>query len=98
MLLEKQTNRNGGKRYDYSGANPWGGFSLDEERGIAYISTGNAGRYFNGVNRPGKNRHANSIVALDIKNKKIVDEERAFTFKKLYEHNWKESPKKNFLW
>ena len=38
------------------------------------------------------------LSKLDIKNKKIVDEERAFTFKKLYEHNWKESPKKNFLW
>ena len=70
LLIERKTKRNGGKRYDYSGANPWGGFSLDEKRGIAYITTGNAGRYFNGVNRPGKNRHANSIVALDIKNKK----------------------------
>ncbi len=40
----------------------------------------------------------NFKTGIDIKNKKIVDEERAFTFKKLYEHNWKESPKKNFLW
>jgi len=38
------------------------------------------------------------FTGIDIKNKKIVDEERAFTFKKLYEYNWKESPKKNFLW
>ena len=71
VLMKKQKkNRNGGKRYDYSGGNPWGGFSLDETRGIAYITTGNAGRYFNGVNRPGDNKYANSVIAIDIKNKK----------------------------
>lgn len=70
VLMKKQKKRNGGKRYDYSGGNPWGGFSLDKIRGIAYVTTGNAGRYFNGVNRPGKNEYANSIVAIDIKNKK----------------------------
>jgi quinoprotein glucose dehydrogenase len=70
ILMEKKFKRNGGKRYDYSGGNPWGGFSLDEKRGIAYVTTGNAGRYFNGVNRPGKNKYANSIIAIDIKNKK----------------------------
>ena len=73
ILMEKRfKNRNGGKRYDYSGGNPWGGFSLDEKRGIAYITTGNAGRYFNGVNRPGRNKYANSIIALDIVNKKKI--------------------------
>ena len=70
ILMKKQKERNGGKKYDYSGGNPWGGFSLDEVRGIAYVTTGNAGRYFNGVNRPGKNEYANSIVAIDIKNQK----------------------------
>ena len=70
ILMEKKFRRNGGKRYDYSGGNPWGGFSLDEKRGIAYLTTGNAGRYFNGVNRPGKNKYANSIIAIDLKNKK----------------------------
>ena len=29
---EKNNKRYGGKRYDYSGGNPWGGFSLDEKR------------------------------------------------------------------
>ncbi len=73
VLMEKNlSNRNGGKRYDYSGGNPWGGFSLDEKRGIAYITTGNAGRYFNGVNRPGKNKFANSIIALDLVNRKKI--------------------------
>jgi quinoprotein glucose dehydrogenase len=73
ILMKNQLKkRNGGKRYDYSGGNPWGGFSLDEKRGIAYITTGNAGRYFNGVNRPGKNEYANSIIAIDIVNKKKI--------------------------
>ncbi len=73
ILIKKQSrNRNGGKRYDYSGANPWGGFSLDKKRGIAYLTTGNAGRYFNGVNRPGKNKFANSIIAIDIIQKKKI--------------------------
>jgi quinoprotein glucose dehydrogenase len=70
ILMKKQKKRSGGKRYDHSGGNPWGGFSLDEIRGIAYVTTGNAGRYFNGVNRPGKNEYANSIIAIDIENKK----------------------------
>ena len=70
ILIKKYSGRNGGKKYDSSGGNPWGGFSLDKKRGIAYITTGNAGRYFNGVNRPGKNKYANSIIAIDIKNKK----------------------------
>ena len=70
ILMKKKFGRSGGKRHDYSGGNPWGGFSLDKARGIAYITTGNAGKYFNGVNRPGKNKYANSIIAFDIKNKK----------------------------
>ena len=70
ILTKKYSSRNGGKKYDSSGGNPWGGFSFDEKRGIAYITTGNAGRYFNGVNRPGKNKYANSIIAIDVKNKK----------------------------
>ena len=68
LLMEKETKEKGIKKHDYSGGNPWGGFSLDEVRGIVYITTGNAGRYFNGVNRPGRNKFANSIIAIDLKN------------------------------
>ena len=39
-----------------------------------------------------------NFTGIDIKNKKIVDEENAFSFKKLYEFDWKKSQKKNFLW
>ena len=71
--MKKINKRSGGKRYDHSGGNPWGGFSLDKQRGIAFITTGNAGRYFNGVNRPGKNNYANSIIAIDLKREKLWD-------------------------
>ena len=64
--------RYGGKRYDYSGGNPWGGISADVHREIVYISTGNAGFFFDGINRPGKNKYSNSIVAIDVKNKKLL--------------------------
>ena len=73
-LKEKNNSyfRYGGKRYDYSGGNPWGGISADLQRKILYISTGNAGRFYDGINRPGKNKYSNSIIALDIKNKKLL--------------------------
>ena len=38
------------------------------------------------------------FTGIDIENKKIVDEERAFTFKKLYDYDWKQPIKKKFLW
>ena len=64
--------RYGGKRYDYSGGNPWGGISADLERRILFVSTGNAGRFYEGTTRPGNNKYSNSIVAIDIKNKKLL--------------------------
>ena len=64
--------RYGGKRYDYSGGNPWGGISADLERKILYVTTGNAGRFYEGVNRPGKNKYSNSVLAFDIENKKLL--------------------------
>tara|TARA_Y100000590_G_scaffold469782_1_gene659699 strand:- start:465 stop:2435 length:1971 start_codon:yes stop_codon:yes gene_type:complete len=64
--------RYGGKRYDYSGGNPWGGISADVEREIVYVSTGNAGSFFEGISRPGKNKYSNSVVAIDVKNKKLL--------------------------
>ncbi len=69
-LKEKIDSRHGGKRYDYSGGNPWGGISADLEREIVFLTTGNPGVYLQGVNRPGKNKYANSVIAIDIKNKK----------------------------
>ncbi len=47
------------------GANCWTGMALDEERGIAYISTGGAKPNFVGVGHLGDNLFANCLIALD---------------------------------
>lgn len=50
----------------YGGANPWGGFSLDEERGWVFAATGcAAGDFIYGGSRKGKNLFSNSVLALD---------------------------------
>jgi quinoprotein glucose dehydrogenase len=50
-----------------SSANNWGGMAVDEKRGIAYVPLGSASYDFWGVDRPGSNLFANSLVALDVK-------------------------------
>ena len=47
------------------GANAWGGFTLDEERGIVFCGTGSAAYDHWGGNRIGQNLFANSILALN---------------------------------
>lgn len=47
------------------GANNWAGMALDEKRGIVFVPTGSAASDFYGANRPGDNRYANSLLALD---------------------------------
>ncbi len=50
----------------YGGANPWGGFSLDEERGWVFAATGcAAGDFIYGGSRKGQNLFANAVIALD---------------------------------
>ena len=66
----KKNIRVGGKKYNNSGANPWGGISFDEKRQTLFITTGNPHAYFDGTLRPGNNIGASSIIAIDIKNKK----------------------------
>ncbi len=52
----------------YGGANPWGGLSLDEERGWVFCSTGSAaGDFIYGGARKGMNLFANCVLALDAK-------------------------------
>tara|TARA_B110000483_G_C18182422_1_gene537568 strand:- start:211 stop:2235 length:2025 start_codon:yes stop_codon:yes gene_type:complete len=70
--LKDNKKRVGGKLYNNLGANPWGGMSADIERGIVYVVTGNPHKYFDGTLRPGKNLFSNSVIALDIENKKIL--------------------------
>ncbi len=47
------------------GANAWGGFTLDEERGIVFCGTGSATYDHWGGDRLGSNLFANCILALD---------------------------------
>ncbi|MDA0349174.1 MAG: DUF1080 domain-containing protein [Verrucomicrobia bacterium] len=49
----------------YGGANPWGGFSLDEERGWVFCATGSPSFDFYGGNRIGINLFGNCVLALD---------------------------------
>ena len=70
---DNKNKRYGGKKYNArKGSNPWGGISMDVDRGIAYIATGNPHSYFDGTRRPGKNDYSNSVIAVDLANKKIL--------------------------
>ena len=68
----KKKNRNGGVKYNNNGSNPWGGISLDENRGILYFTTGNPHFYFDGTRRPGKKESSNSVIAVYLNKKKII--------------------------
>ena len=68
FLREKKDNLI--KKIDFNGGNPWGGMSADVQKGIVYLTTGNPKPNFVGNSRPGKNLFANSVIAIDIKNKK----------------------------
>ncbi|MDZ7693995.1 MAG: hypothetical protein U5K69_23230 [Balneolaceae bacterium] len=51
----------------YGGANSWGGFTVDEERGWVFAATGSAtgGIHGGGGARPGKNLFANCVLAIN---------------------------------
>jgi quinoprotein glucose dehydrogenase len=52
--------------YQYvGGANNWGSFAIDDERGIVYVPTGSATYDFYGADRLGQNLFANCLIALD---------------------------------
>jgi len=48
----------------FGGANAWGGFSVDEQRGLLFFGTGSPSHDHFGANRHGQNLFANSLVAL----------------------------------
>jgi quinoprotein glucose dehydrogenase len=54
------------------GANAWSGFSLDEARGMVFVSTGSASYDFYGGKRKGSNLFANCLIALDAASGKRV--------------------------
>lgn len=53
-------------------ANAWAPMSADLARGLVFIPTGSASPDFYGGLRPGDNRHANSVVALEAKTGRLV--------------------------
>tara|TARA_B100002003_G_scaffold243535_1_gene268147 strand:- start:597 stop:2624 length:2028 start_codon:yes stop_codon:yes gene_type:complete len=57
---------------DFKSGNPWGGISSDSKNGIVFLTTGNPLPYLVGVKRPGKNLFANSLIAFDVRNKKLL--------------------------
>jgi quinoprotein glucose dehydrogenase len=69
---KKIKGRNGGVNYNNKGANPWSGVSLDRQRGLLFITTGNPHAYFDGTRRPGENKYSNSIIAINLNDKKIL--------------------------
>ena len=48
---KKINKRNGGVKYNNKGANPWSGISLDNKRGLLFVTTGNPHAYFDGTRR-----------------------------------------------
>ena len=68
----RETNFNFLNLGDFKGGTPWGGISSDNKKGILYLTTGNAEPYLVGVKRPGKNLFTNSVIAFDIRNKKLL--------------------------
>ncbi len=65
------------------GANNWSGASVDEKRGILYAGTGSGTYDFWGVDRPGDNRYADSILAIDIPTGKLL-----WTFQDVHHDLW----------
>jgi quinoprotein glucose dehydrogenase len=54
------------------GANAWAPLSVDVRRGLVFVPTGSAAPDFYGGERPGSNRYANSVVALEAATGKVV--------------------------
>jgi quinoprotein glucose dehydrogenase len=57
---------------DTGHANVWAPMSVDEQRGLVFLPTSSPSPDFFGGLRPGDDRHANSVVALDAANGTLV--------------------------
>ena len=62
----------GDSRHTTGAANMWSVMAADEERGLVFLPTSSASPDYYGGLRPGDNRHANSIVALDARSGRLV--------------------------
>lgn len=61
-----------GKNPPNGGATAWSGGSIDVDTGIAYIPLGSASPNFNASTRQSPNLYSNHMVAVDIKEGKII--------------------------
>ncbi len=68
---------------DRGGANAWGGFSVDADRGLVFAGLGSAAFDFYGGDRRGANLFANCTIALDAKTGK-----RVWHFQTLHHDLW----------
>jgi len=50
----------------------WGQWAVDEEKGIAYLATGNPSPSWNATYRPGPNIYSNSVIALKTETGELV--------------------------
>ena len=66
----------------YAGS-PWGGAALDPDRKLLFTTTGNPRLADYGVDRPGDNANSSSLIAVDLKSKKI-----AWTFQETRHDLW----------
>ena len=66
-----------------SGANCWGGMALDEQRGIAYVSTGSPKPNFVGIGHRGGNLFGNCVIAID-----ALTGERRWHFQEIRHDIW----------
>jgi len=69
------------------GANSWGGFSLDEEKGILFAPVGSASYDFYGGKRTGDDLFANCVLALDAATGK-----RLWHFQTVHHDIWDRDP------
>ena len=56
---------------NFKGGTPWGGISLDSQRSLLFVSTGNPRPALYGGSREGNNKNSNSIIAFDLINQNI---------------------------
>ncbi len=67
----------------FKGGSPWGGISLDKKNNLLFLTTGNPRPALIGTSRPGKNKNANSIIAIKLDEKKIL-----WTFQEVAHDLW----------
>ena len=71
------------KNRNFKGGSPWGGISFDNKNNLLFLTTGNPRPALIGTSRPGKNKNANSVIALDLNKNKIL-----WTFQEVAHDLW----------